>query len=88
LATVLNWAEDHAFYGTILIAECGMRSAECGVRNAECGMKEFYQFYKKWWSEAIQQIRNPQSAIFRAVRVRFDKYKAENFDFGKKNPSE
>jgi len=25
---------------------------------------------------------------FRAVRVRFDKYKAENFDFGKKNPSE
>jgi hypothetical protein len=24
----------------------------------------------------------------RAVRVRFDKYKAENFDFGKKNPSE
>ena len=22
--------------------------------------------------------------MFRAVRVRFDKYKAENFDFGKK----
>jgi hypothetical protein len=38
-------------------------------------------------ARTIKKLRDISSK-FRAVRVRFDKYKAENFDFGKKNPSE
>ena len=33
----------------------------CGLRIADCGFKDFYQFYKKWQSEAIQQ--NPRSEV-------------------------